>query len=54
MYAVNGNFVRDVMVDGAWLMREARLLTIEYPAARRALDSANAELRRRIAAKEQA
>jgi 5-methylthioadenosine/S-adenosylhomocysteine deaminase len=48
VYAVNGNFVRDVMVDGAWLMRAGKLLTIDYPAARQALDAANAELRRRV------
>ena len=52
VYAVNGNFVRDVMVGGDWLMRAGKLLTVDYPSARRGLDAANTELRRRLPAKE--
>jgi hypothetical protein len=37
--------VRDVMVDGAWLLREGRLTTLDYGAARQGLEEANAELR---------
>ncbi len=49
VYAVNGSYVRDSMVDGRWLMRGGAYCTIDYPAARAGLDAANAELRRRLA-----
>jgi len=45
VYSVNGNFVRDVMVDGQWLFRDNRWTTLDYAAARRDLDAANARLR---------
>jgi cytosine/adenosine deaminase-related metal-dependent hydrolase len=48
VYAVNGNFVRDVMVDGDWLMRNGHLMTIDFLTSRRALDTANTELSRRV------
>lgn len=48
VYVANGQFVRDVMVDGRWLLRDGRFTTLDYPAARAALDAANAELRRRL------
>lgn len=48
VYAVNGSYVRDVMVDGAWLYRDGAWTTLDYPAERRALNAANAELRRRL------
>jgi 5-methylthioadenosine/S-adenosylhomocysteine deaminase len=50
VYAINGNYVREVMVDGSWLMRDGRLLTVDWKSASRELDSANAELRRRLGA----
>lgn len=34
VYSVNGLHVTDTMVDGRWLMRERRLLTLDYAAAR--------------------
>ncbi len=50
VYGVNGNFVRDEMVDGSWLMRSGELLTIDYKAAWSDLETANTELRRRVKA----
>ncbi|MCY4525047.1 MAG: amidohydrolase [Anaerolineaceae bacterium] len=43
VYSVNGSQVRDVMVDGRWLMRERQLLTMDYRAAATRL---NADARR--------
>jgi 5-methylthioadenosine/S-adenosylhomocysteine deaminase len=34
VYSINGLHVTDSMVDGRWLMRERRLLTLDYRAAR--------------------
>jgi 5-methylthioadenosine/S-adenosylhomocysteine deaminase len=34
VYSVNGLHVTDTMVDGRWLMRERRLTTLDYTAAR--------------------
>ena len=48
VYAVNGSYVRDVMVDGAWLYRDGAWITLDYAAERGALNFANAELRRRL------
>jgi 5-methylthioadenosine/S-adenosylhomocysteine deaminase len=48
VYSINGTYVRDVAVDGSWLLRDAKFTTIDYPAARKGLDEANAELRRRL------
>lgn len=48
VYAVNGSYVRDVMVDGDWLFRDNRWTTLDYAAACRDLDAANAELRARL------
>jgi 5-methylthioadenosine/S-adenosylhomocysteine deaminase len=47
VYAVNGLAVTDTMVDGRWLMRDRRLLTVDYRAACVNLDEAFAELVRR-------
>ncbi|MGC9397805.1 MAG: amidohydrolase family protein [Anaerolineae bacterium] len=47
VYAVNGNYVRDVMVDGRWLYRDGDWTTLDYAAARRELDAACAELQSR-------
>lgn len=48
VYAVNGNYVRDVMVNGNWLMREGVFTTLDVSGARYELDCANAELRQRL------
>ncbi|HEY9088480.1 MAG TPA: amidohydrolase family protein, partial [Anaerolineaceae bacterium] len=48
VYAVNGSYVRDVMVDGGWLFRDNRWTSLDYAAACRDLDAANAELRARL------
>lgn len=45
VYAVNGLQVRDVMVDGRWLVRAGRWLTIDYQEARAALEDAHRRLR---------
>jgi 5-methylthioadenosine/S-adenosylhomocysteine deaminase len=47
VYAVSGLAVTDTMVDGRWLMRDRRLLTVDYRAACAGLDEAYAELVRR-------
>ncbi len=47
VYAVNGNYVRDVMVDGRWLYRDGDWTTLDYAAARRELNAACAELKSR-------
>lgn len=49
VYAVSGLAVTDVMCDGRWLMRDGRLLTIDYRAACEALEAAFDELRARRA-----
>ena len=43
VYSVNGSQVRDVMVDGRWLMRERQLSTLDYGTAAAQL---NADARR--------
>ncbi len=48
VYSVNGSYVRDVMVDGAWLYRNGSWTTLDYKADRAALNLANAELRSRL------
>jgi 5-methylthioadenosine/S-adenosylhomocysteine deaminase len=48
VYSVTGQHVRDVMVDGRWLFRENRWLTVDFTAARRELDHQHAELMKRI------
>jgi 5-methylthioadenosine/S-adenosylhomocysteine deaminase len=40
VYGVSGYHVRDVMVDGAWLMRDSRLTTLDYRLARAGLEEA--------------
>ena len=44
VYAVGGMAVTDVLCDGRWLMRDARLLTVDYRAACDELDAAYDEL----------
>ena len=48
VYGINGSYVCDSMVDGNWLMRAGKLLTIDYTKARISLEKANAELRLRV------
>jgi len=52
VYSVRGLHVRDVMVDGAWLLREGKWITLDYISARAGLDAAHAELRKRLLLKE--
>lgn len=49
VYAISGMHVTDSMADGRWLMRERKLLTVDYRAACADLDAALAELRLRRA-----
>jgi len=48
VYSVTGQHVRDVMVDGRWLFRDNRWLTVDFNSARRELEHQHAELMRRI------
>ena len=48
VYSVTGQHVRDVMVNGQWLFRDNRWLTVDFNAARRALEQQHTELMRRI------
>jgi 5-methylthioadenosine/S-adenosylhomocysteine deaminase len=48
VYSVNGMYVKDVMVDGAWLLRDRAFTTIDIAKASSELNAANAELRRRL------
>lgn len=45
VYSVSGLSVRDSMVEGRWLMRDSRLLTVDYASSRAGLASALAELK---------
>jgi len=47
VYSISGLHVTDVMVDGAWLMCERRLRTVDYGAASAGLEEALGELRGR-------
>jgi 5-methylthioadenosine/S-adenosylhomocysteine deaminase len=48
VYSVCGLHVRDVMVDGNWLLRDGEWTTLDYRSASVELDAAHAELRRRL------
>jgi 5-methylthioadenosine/S-adenosylhomocysteine deaminase len=48
VYSVCGLHVRDVMVDGNWLLRDGAWTTLDYPSASAELDAAYAELRQRL------
>ena len=48
VYAITGQHVRDVMVDGRWLFRDNRWVTLDHAQARRDLEDAHTELLRRI------
>jgi 5-methylthioadenosine/S-adenosylhomocysteine deaminase len=45
VYGISGYHVRDVMVDGEWLLRDNHLTTLDYPAARAELEEAFKRLR---------
>jgi 5-methylthioadenosine/S-adenosylhomocysteine deaminase len=47
VYSVSGMHVRDVMVDGEWLLRDGSLTTLDYPSARSDLNQAFTELQSR-------
>ena len=49
VYSVSGMHVREVMVDGRWLLRSGRFTTLDYSAARHELEAAHTELRARRA-----
>ena len=51
VYSVTGQHVRDVMVNGQWLFRENRWLTVDFNAARRELEYQHTELMERIKSK---
>ena len=48
VYSVTGQHVRDVMVDGRWLFRNNRWLTVDFQTARRELENQHTELMKRI------
>ena len=48
VYSVTGQHVRDVMVNGRWLFREDRWLTVDFNAARRELEHQHTELMKRV------
>jgi len=48
VYSVCGLHVRDVMVDGNWLLREGDWTTLDHCSASAELDAAHAELHRRL------
>jgi len=48
VYSITGQHVRDVMVDGRWLFRDNRWLTVDFNAARRELEHQHTELMKRI------
>ena len=48
VYAVGGYHVKDVMVNGKWLYRDNRYLTIDYTQAKKDLEAKHTELMDRI------
>jgi 5-methylthioadenosine/S-adenosylhomocysteine deaminase len=48
VYSVTGQHVRDVMVNGRWLFRDNRWLTLDFNAARHELEQQHTELMKRI------
>jgi 5-methylthioadenosine/S-adenosylhomocysteine deaminase len=51
VYSVTGQHVRDVMVNGRWLFRENRWLTVDFKVARYELEQQHANLMKHIQAK---
>jgi 5-methylthioadenosine/S-adenosylhomocysteine deaminase len=52
VYSITGQHVRDVMVNGRWLFRENRWLTVDFNAARRELEQQHTKLMERIQTKD--
>ena len=48
VYSVTGQHVRDVMVNGHWLFRDNRWLTVDFNAARQELEHQHTELMKRV------
>jgi 5-methylthioadenosine/S-adenosylhomocysteine deaminase len=48
VYSVTGQHVRDVMVNGQWLFRDNRWLTVDFNAARHELEEQHAKLMKRV------
>ena len=48
VYSVTGQHVRDVLVNGRWLFRNDRWLSVDFDAARRELEKRHTELMKRI------
>jgi len=51
VYAVGGYHVRDVMVNGRWLFRDNRFLTVDYANAKRNLESQHDRLIKKVSSK---
>ncbi len=49
VYSVSGMHVRDVMVNGKWLLRDSQFTTLDYQKARTDLEQAFAQLSKRRA-----
>ncbi|MCP4422678.1 MAG: amidohydrolase family protein [Chloroflexi bacterium] len=47
VYSISGMHTQDVMVDGRWLLRNGRFITLDYQAARTELEAAYARLQER-------
>lgn len=48
VYAVGGYLVRDVMVDGRWLMRDNKMLTVDYGKAKQGLEEQHDRLMEKV------
>ena len=48
VYSITGQHVRDVMVNGRWLFRENRWLTVDFNAARAELEQQHSQLMKRL------
>jgi len=48
VYAVGGYHVRDVMVDGRWLMRDNNMLTVDYGKAKQGLEEQHDRLMEKV------
>jgi 5-methylthioadenosine/S-adenosylhomocysteine deaminase len=51
VYSITGQHVRDVMVNGRWLFRDNRWLTVDFNAARRELEEQHTKLMERVKTK---
>jgi 5-methylthioadenosine/S-adenosylhomocysteine deaminase len=51
VYSITGQHVRDVMVNGRWLFRDNRWLTVDFSAARRELEKQHSRLMEGIKSK---